>query len=124
MAQKTVLIVEDEASSIAALQEKLHHEEYSTLEAKNGEEALKIAIKQQPDLILLDLLMPRMNGEAFLKELRQDKWGERVPVMVLTNLAGDSPMVEAVIKYKPIFYLQKTDWTLEELMEKIKDTLM
>ena len=75
---KKILIVEDEEDMLRALVDELGHEGFETLEAKNGKEGLSIALKERPDLILLDILMPEMDGMAVMKHLRGDVWGKKV----------------------------------------------
>ncbi len=72
-----ILIVEDEATICNALRDKLAGAGFLVLAAKNGEEGLKAALKERPDMILLDILMPKMDGLAMLKQLRENAWGER-----------------------------------------------
>jgi DNA-binding response OmpR family regulator len=123
-AKKIVLIVEDENHLRQALVDKFSREGFSILEAHNGEEGLKIANSSHPDIILLDIIMPRMDGLTMLKTLRQSsEWGEGVPVIILTNLAEDEKINEAVTINEPSYYLIKSDWKLEDVVQKVKDRL-
>jgi len=83
-----ILIVEDEEQTLKALAEKFSREGFRIVSARNGEEGLKVAFQERPDMILLDVLMPRMGGEEMLKELRQQDWGKDTPVIILTNLSS------------------------------------
>ena len=80
--QKTVLIVEDEKNIVDILRFNLQREGYQTLEAYDGEEGLRKAQTEKPDLILLDVMLPRMNGFEVCRALRQA--GDNVPVIILT----------------------------------------
>ncbi len=119
-----VEIVEDEVSLRHALHDKFVHEGFSTLEAKNGEEGLQIALRDHPDLILLDLLMPGMDGMTMLKKLRENLWGKTVPVIILTNLTSDNEQrMRDVTETEPSYYMLKTDWKIEDVITKVKETL-
>lgn len=75
-------------------------------------------------MILLDLLMPVMGGMEALKEIRKSKWGETVPVIILTNLsATDEKLVESMISERPAYYLIKSDWKIFDVVKKIKEIL-
>lgn len=73
--EHTILIVEDDVPELNALRDKFTHEGFSILEAKNGEEGLATALREHPDLILLDIIMPVMDGMTMLVNLRKDPWG-------------------------------------------------
>lgn len=118
-----VLIVEDEISLRNALKTKLTKEGYDVLEAANGKDGLGVALDKKPDLILLDIIMPIMDGISMLKLLRKDKWGKKANVIVLSNLSD--PFKESEIKeVNVVNYLIKTNWKLEDLMKIIKKTLI
>lgn len=119
---KIILIVEDDIAMSDALGNKLVGERFKVLTARDGHEGLDAALGNKPDLILLDLIMPRMNGIEMLRKLREDKWGKSVPVLVLTN--DDNPeSMRQTLKDDAIDYLIKTDWDLESVIKKIKSKL-
>jgi len=120
--EKTVLVVEDEVALRSALHDKLIHENFAVLEAKNGEEGLEIALREHPHMILLDIIMPKMDGMTMLEKLREDKWGKYAKVIVLTNLTDSKKIMEA-IKHGSFEYLVKSDWKLEDVMAKIRELL-
>lgn len=117
-----ILIVEDEPVLIDVLKDKLIREDFAVLVAKNGEEGLALSIKNHPDIILLDIIMPKMNGVDMLIKLREDAWGKNVPVLLLTN-NGNPEHMRKTLKFNAIDYLIKSDWKLEEIINKIKETL-
>lgn len=122
--KKTVLIVEDEVSLRKVLTDALQKQNFSVLDAGNGKEGVIQALQKHPDLILLDLLMPVMDGMKALKELRKDIWGSKVPVIILTNLsATDEKVVQDMVTTRPLFYLIKSDWKLQDVVAKIKEVL-
>lgn len=92
------------------------------LKAKNGEEALASALNEHPDLILLDLLMPVMDGITMLKKLREDAWGKEAKVMVLTNLGEEAKLKESKA-LGVVDYLVKADWKIEDVVQKIKNQI-
>lgn len=124
MDKKKILIVEDEESMLDAISDSLVNQEFATLMAKDGEEGLKIALKERPDLILLDILMPKMDGMIMLQKLRQDEWGKGVPVIILTVVNPNAnTVINSVLENEPAYYLVKSDVKLEGIVEKVKDVL-
>ena len=120
--KKNILIVEDETPLRMALRDKLVREGFSVLEAKNGQEGLAVAVHVHPDLILLDIVMPVMDGMTMLKELRADHWGQNAKVIVLTNLSDNDKLADAM-EQGSYDYLVKSNWTIESVVAKVKDRL-
>ena len=122
--QKTILVVEDEKSLCEAVADILRLKNFLVLEAENGQEGVEIALAKHPDLILLDLRMPVMDGMAALKKIRANVWGAHVPVIILTNLSPNKEqLVEDVVTHKPMDYLIKSDWKLHDIVEKVEQIL-
>lgn len=117
--KKKILIIEDELSLMMALHEKFKTEGFEVIEAKNGEEGLKMATKKTPDLILLDLIMPVMDGITMLKKLRLTEEGKDLPVIILTNLSDDRAVSES-LESGVSDYLVKTNWHLDDVVKKVK----
>jgi len=122
LSNKKILIVEDEEPILRALVDKFTREGFETLEARNGEEGLEIALREHPDLILLDIIMPKMDGMTMLHKLREDTWGEQVPVIILTNLSEAEKMKEAM-EAGVFDFLVKTNWRLEDVVKKVREKL-
>lgn len=120
--EKKVLLIEDDAAMRTALRDALVAPGMSVLEGTDGDTGLMIALKEHPDLVLLDLLMPNMDGITFLKKLRGDSWGREVPVVVLTNLNSTQSVAE-VLEHGSYDYLVKANVTLAEVAAKIQDRL-
>lgn len=120
---KKVLIIEDEGSLRMAIRDKLSRENIDLLEAKNGEEGLKVALKDHPDLILLDIVMPRMDGFVMLDNLRQDEWGKQAQVVILTNLNSEEYILKS-FRNEVYDYIVKTDIRIDDLVSKIKEKLV
>jgi len=122
MDRKKILIVEDDRSLLKILTEKFANEGYDISEAVNGEEGLEKALSLKPDLILLDILMPVMDGMTMLRELRKHEAGKNIPVMVLTNLSDPQKALEAT-EVQVFDYLVKSDWKLEDVVDKVQKKL-
>ena len=120
---KKILIVEDEVAVFNALKDKLLINGFEVLEAKNGKEGLSLALKEHPDLILLDIIMPKMGGISMMKNLRSDSWGAKVPIIILTNLNSDDSIIKAIEDNKPSFYLVKSDWNINDVVIKVRELL-
>jgi DNA-binding response OmpR family regulator len=120
---KKILIIEDELPMLKALSEKFSREGFLVLEARNGEEGLSIAVKKKPDLLILDLFMPVMDGKAMMEKLREDEWGKRVPIIILTNLNPDDKTLNEIMASGPSYYFVKSKWKLEDLVKKVKEEL-
>lgn len=120
--KKIILVVEDEEPLRMVLKDVLTVEGYTILEAKNGIEGLEMAFREHPDLILLDILMPKMDGLEMLKKLREDEWGKKAPVIVLTNLSDNEDIAKAV--EEDVFeYFVKTDIRINEVIARIKEKI-
>jgi CheY-like chemotaxis protein len=119
--KKIILITEDEPPMLRILTDALMDSGFETLQAKNGQDGLALALEKHPDLVLLDLLMPNMDGLTMIQKLRTDGWGKNVPVIILTNVSSDSdPIIETVVKTQPAYYFVKSDVKLDQIIEKIK----
>lgn len=122
--KKTILIVEDDRSLLRALGDKFKLEGFHVLDSANGEEGLEMALKEEPDVILLDILMPRMDGLTMLGKLRQEnQWGKRVPVVILTNVEPDNSVIQSITQHKPAYYLVKSDYPTQEIVNKVRNCL-
>lgn len=117
-----VLIIEDELLLQQALVKGLSKQGWDVYKAGDGEEGLFTAGKIQPDLILLDILMPKIDGMTFLKKLRELEWGKNIPVLLLTNLTK-ADNVNDSMNLRVDGYLIKSDWKLEDIMDKVKSIL-
>jgi DNA-binding response OmpR family regulator len=119
---KKVLVTEDEAPLRNAVSDILTFEGFTVFQAKNGQEGLDIALKEHPDLILLDLMMPVMDGLTMLQKLREDEWGKTAAVILLTNI-NDPEKVAAATDAGTYDFLVKSDWNIEDVVGKIKTRL-
>lgn len=119
---KKILIIEDEKSLVKALIKKLESEGFEVSVAYDGVEGLQKSLDEKPGLVLLDLILPKMDGMTYLAKLREDDWGKSVPVIILTNLSDDKKVLEAQ-KDGVYDYLIKTDWSLEDVIKMVKEKL-
>ena len=120
--KQCILIVDDEVSLRSALSDKLKLEGFIVLEAKNGEEGLNVALHNHPDLILLDIVMPVIDGITMLKNLRGDEWGRDAKVIMLTNLDSNGKVADAIV-WGTQDYLVKSDWKIGDVVAKIRKRL-
>lgn len=90
--------------------------------ALDGEIGLKMAKEEKPDLILLDLILPKMNGFEVLKNLKDQEETKGIPVIVITNLEGMND-IGKVLSLGAMTYLVKTEYEIEEILQKIKKAL-
>ncbi len=120
-----ILVVEDETLINKVYAEELRDHGFTVLSATNGQDGLELALKEKPDIILLDILMPVMDGLTMMSQLREvNAYGKNVPVIFLTNLsAGEEEIMKAIIKDQPAYYLVKSDWKLSDVVEKIKERI-
>jgi len=120
--KKKVLIVEDEKPLREILKDKFKVSGFLTFGAKDGKEGLSIALKEHPDIILLDIIMPIMDGMTVLKKLREDPKGKNIPVILLTNLADDQKVAEAT-EEGVYGYLVKSDWKIADVVKMVEERL-
>lgn len=120
---KRVLIIEDNESYLNILSQKLTLEELEVITATDGSEGVKKATDNKPDIILIDLLLPKMNGIQIMEELRKTEWGKSLPLIILTNVNPDDEILQTIMKNKPTYYLVKPEVTLDDITEKIKTVL-
>lgn len=120
--KKVLLVIEDEESLRNAVRDKLQLEGFKVLEAKNGAEGLAVALQEHPDLILLDIIMPVVDGITMLQDLRKDAWGRDAKVIMLTNVNSNDKLSEAMAQGS-YDYLVKSDHKIEEIVEVVKKKL-
>ncbi|MBI2098662.1 MAG: response regulator [Candidatus Wildermuthbacteria bacterium] len=116
---KKILFIEDEPAIHKTLSDALEKEEYEIISALDGEIGLRLAKEKTPDLILLDLVLPKIDGFEVLKSLKANTETERIPVIVLTNLEQMEDIQKA-IDLGARTYLVKSNYDLKEVVDKIK----
>lgn len=120
--KKKILLVEDDTFILEMYATKLLNFGYDVLTATDGEEALKIIKDKHPDFILLDLVLPSMDGFDVLKTIKKDAKTKSIPVVLLTNL-GERKDVETGLKLGANDYLIKAHFTPSEVIEKIQNLI-
>lgn len=118
-----IVIVEDEEALARVLKEKFEGEEFTVELAMDGKVALPIIQKMRPDLVLLDLMLPKRDGIDVLKDIKADRDLENLPVIVLSNLDGDEDIKQA-ISLGAKDYFVKSQHPIKEVVEKVKDFLI
>lgn len=117
---RTILIVEDETPLRTAIADILKAEGFRVLHGQNGAEGLDVALSEHPDLVLLDLMMPVMDGLTMLEKLRAaGEWGKEVPVLILTNNTSPEALERARESNTPA-YFGKADWDIADIVKNIK----
>ncbi|MCK9344607.1 MAG: response regulator [Candidatus Pacebacteria bacterium] len=117
-----VLIVEDEDFLVRALKDNLVSEGHSVAVAMDGEAVFDELKKKKPNLILLDLLLPKKNGFDVLKEIRQSPEWQLIPVVILSNLGEDSEIKKA-LELGANDYFVKSQHPIQEVIEKVREYL-
>jgi CheY-like chemotaxis protein len=119
---KKILLVEDEEIMIDLLQKKLTKEGYEVSIARDGEEGLKLMRSEKPDLVLLDIIMPKMGGFEVMEEMAKDKELKKIPVIVISN-SGQPVELDRAQKLGAKDWLIKTEFDPQEVIEKVKRIL-
>src|SRR6266480_7632329 len=120
---KTVLIIEDDTVLSEMYRDKFTISSFTVLTAEDGKKGLDLAMSSKPDLIILDLALPKIKGVDVLGKLRTTTWGKTVPIIVLTNLNVDGKILEAITKFNPVYCLMKSNTTPQEVVDKAKEVL-
>lgn len=123
MEKKYKILVADDSKELSGImQEMLVFKGYDVVTAYDGPEALSVALTEHPDLILLDVRMPKLDGYEVIKKLREDAWGAHVKILVLTA-AGQIDDIPPGIGIKGTDYLQKSVWGIENVETRIRQKL-
>ena len=122
MKKKKILVIEDEASLQETIGEYLTDEKFEVLSALDGAKGLELAKTEMPDLVILDIILPKMDGYTVLDEIKKDPKTKAIPVILLTNLESAEDVQKAFEKGATT-YLVKSNYKLEEIVAKIKETL-
>lgn len=117
--EKHILIVEDEPDIRDAMAEAVAQAGFEVSTAENGQVGLEKALEEKPDLILLDIVMPIMNGHELLQKLRQDQWGKSVKVVMLTSM-DDVQNIGSAHKGNITDYIIKAHSSLDDIIAKVK----
>ena len=119
---KKILVVEDEPDIREAMAEALSDANFEVFTAENGSIGLEKALAEQPDLILLDIKMPVMDGHETLKRLRRDPWGQSAKVIILTSM-DDMKNIADAHEGTITDYVIKAHNSLEEILQKVRQAV-
>ena len=119
---KKILLVEDDPILQKTLGLALEQESYEVKSALDGEIGIRTAKEEKPDLILLDLILPKYDGFEVLAELKKDETTKEIPVIVLTNLET-SEDIQKALALGATTYLVKANYDLKDVLEKVKDNI-
>ena len=119
---KKILFIEDESALQRSVGDMLKSAGFTMISALTGEDGLRLAFAEKPDLILLDLILPQKDGFEVLTKIRNAPETKNMPVIVLTNLEG-SEEVERALSLGANAYLVKIRYSLDEVLEKVKKAL-
>ena len=123
VSSKKLLVVEDDLILRRALTDELTGEGFRVFQAGDGEAGLQMAFQERPDLILLDIIMPKFDGLTVMQKIRRDEWGKTVPIIIFTVLEPDDTILKIIDKNAPAHYLVKSKWKLEDVVKKVKAVL-
>lgn len=119
---KKILIIEDEETLQKALGQYLEEEKFEVCSAMDGEKGIEMAKSEKPDLVLLDIILPKKDGFQVLEEIKQNEDTKNIPVILLTNLESMEDIQKAFDKGATT-YLVKSEYKLEDIVKKINETL-
>lgn len=119
----TIVIIEDDTMISHMYRMKFESEGFRTEMANNGKEGIALVTSLQPDIILLDLEMPKMNGAEALQHIRNNQETANTPVIILTNLDESEAPHEELAQYNVVDYIVKVKMTPREVVAKVKDVL-
>ncbi len=119
---KKILVIEDEATLQKALTEVLEQADYEVFSALDGEKGWDLAVEENPDLILLDIILPKMDGFEVLRNLKGDPATAKIPIIILTNLS-DLNDIQKALDLGADTYLVKADFHLDDVLNKVGQML-
>jgi DNA-binding response OmpR family regulator len=120
--KKKIAIIEDDIAIVQMYRMKFESEGFDVVTANNGVDGLELVGQEKPDIVLLDLMMPKMTGDKMLAEMRRKAWGVSIPVIILTNM-GESEAPDSVRKNGVKKFILKASMTPRDVAEVVKKTL-
>lgn len=120
--KKTIVLADDESYIAIAYRDGLERAGFAVTVANNGQDALGAITHIKPDIVLLDLIMPKMNGFEVLKAVKADPTLSNIPILVLSNLSQVTDEAE-VLRLGATDFLIKSDYSLKQIIEKVKSVL-
>lgn len=123
MTKDKILIVEDEPFLLDMYKMKFKQGDFEVISATDGEEAIKISKRENPDIILLDIMMPKINGFEVLENLKKSPLTKLIPVLIFSNFS-QKEQKEKGIALGAVDYFVKTNYTPNQVLEKVKNILI
>lgn len=118
-----ILLVDDDPLLVRMYQTKFESEGHAVKTASDGAKALDEVKTVKPDMILLDVMMPKMNGLDVLKHLKADETTKKIPVVMLTNVSSSDADEQKGLELGAVAYLVKANYTPKEIVQKVKEIL-
>ncbi len=119
---QTVLIIEDDRNIRDMYTDALSGAGFTVYKAENGKDGIALALSHHPKVILVDIMMPGMNGHKVVNEIRKDTWGKNANIIYLTNMSDAENVVQAVAQ-KPEEYIIKSNTSIKEIINIVRTAL-
>ncbi|MDO8481604.1 MAG: response regulator [bacterium] len=117
-----ILLVEDEEPVVLVLGKALTREGYEVTTAGDGEKGKEIALREHPDVIIADLMLPKMSGMDMIRAIRNDAWGKGVAIIILTNVVDENILAEAMHQ-ETFYYIVKGDSSMAHVLSAVRSRL-
>lgn len=119
---KKILIIDDEPAILNSISDKFTYEGFSVIKAAEGEDGLEKALKNHPDFILVDNLMPDTDGFYFLENLRKNEWGKNAKVIMWSN-SHDANTIKRAKKLGIVDFIIKSEWEYRDIVKKVRESI-
>lgn len=119
-----ILLIEDDTTLVALYRDLLEKEGYEVTVATDGQQGLQLATDTRPNIIILDIILPKMNGMQVLTHIRATEWGKKEPIIILTNIDPDDTQLQTVVHNQPTYYLLKVNTTPNQVLDKIRQVIL
>ena len=116
----TILVIEDDRLMRESVAGALRAAHFTVIEAEDGEVGLALALEKHPDLVILDVAMPKLDGVSVMRQMRADPWGAKALIVLLTSLSDSDFVNKEVLEYKPAYCLKKGSLSLDEVIDRVK----
>jgi len=121
MDKKRILVVDDDEDLVKMLKLRIESEGYGFMHAKDGEDMFKVMAANKPDLIMLDIMLPKMDGYTALREMRKKEELKNIPVIVLT--AKEKEKVGDLFELERVAFFVEKPFEIRDLLQKVKDAI-
>ncbi|MEI7720260.1 MAG: response regulator [bacterium] len=118
--KKKILLVEDDVSFISLFHTLLVRAGFEVFEAHDGQEAETVAVRVNPDMLIIDLGIPKKDGLAVCREIRKTEWGKKTAIIILTGKPLDDDILKTVMQVEPAYYCVKGDLSSDDFISKVR----